>query len=283
MRLVRYGAPGAERPGMLDEQGRIRDLGAEVADINANTLSTAGLDCLRGVDPEVLPMVEGSPRLGPCIATPGKFVAIGLNYSDHAKEANMPIPESPVVFYKTDTCICGPNDDVIQPKDSTKLDWEVEIAIVIGSEARYVDEQEAEKCIAGYCIVNDVSERAFQIDIGGSQWSKGKGCDTFGPTGPWMVTRDEIEDVQNLDMWLSVNGEQMQSGSTSTMIFGCVYLVSYLSRFMTLKPGDLITTGTPPGVGMGKSPQRWLQPGDIVRLGIESLGEQQQTIVACTN
>ena len=279
MKLLRYGAPGAEKPGLLDAAGHIRNLSALVNDIDGDSLSPESLVQLRAIDPESLPLVEGSPRLGACIARPGKFVAIGLNYSDHAAEANLPAPESPVVFYKTDTCMCGPDDDVIQPRGSTRLDWEVEIAIVIGSKAQYLDEAAAAGAIAGYCIVNDVSEREFQIDLGGSQWSKGKGCDTFGPTGPWLVTADAIDDVQNLGMWLDVNGERRQTGNTGNMIFGCAYLVSYLSQFMTLMPGDIITTGTPPGVALGFDDPPWLKPGDVMNLGIEGLGEQRQTVV----
>jgi 2-keto-4-pentenoate hydratase/2-oxohepta-3-ene-1,7-dioic acid hydratase in catechol pathway len=280
MKLLRYGEPGAESPGLLDAEGRIRDLSAIVDDIDGTSLSPHSLAQLRALDPESLPLVDGSPRLGSCIAKPGKFIAIGLNFTDHAEEANMPIPEEPVVFYKADTCISGPDDDVIQPRGSTRLDWEVEIAIVIGSKAQYLDEAVATAAIAGYCIVNDVSERSFQIDRGGSQWSKGKGCDTFGPTGPWLVTADAIDDVQDLGMWLDVNGKRMQTGSTSKMIFSCAYLVSYLSQFMTLMPGDIITTGTPPGVALGFDDPPWLQPGDVVTLGIDGLGEQRQTVVA---
>lgn len=280
MKLLRYGEPGREKPGVLDAEGRVRDLSREVLEINGSSLSPDSLARLNELDFDNLPLVEGAPRVGPCVATPGKFVAIGLNYTDHALETGSPIPDEPVVFFKTDTCICGAYDDVIQPPESTRLDWEVEIAMVIGSIARHVSEAEAEECIAGYCVVNDVSERSFQKDRGGGQWGKGKGCDTFGPMGPWVVTPDEIEDVQNLDLWLDVNGERMQTGNTATMIFGCRYLVSYLSRFMTLMPGDVVTTGTPPGVGMGRSPRRWLQPGDVMTLGVEGLGEQRQTVVA---
>jgi 2-keto-4-pentenoate hydratase/2-oxohepta-3-ene-1,7-dioic acid hydratase in catechol pathway len=280
MKLIRYGEAGAEKPGLLDAKQRIRDLSAIIDDIDQSSLGPQSISALQALDPVSLPLISGSPRLGPCIAKPGKFIGIGLNYSDHAAEANMPIPQEPVVFYKTDTSICGPNDNVIQPRESTKLDWEIEIAIVIGSKAQYLDEPAATRAIAGYCIVNDISERAFQIDRGGSQWSKGKGCDTFGPTGPWMVTRDEIEDVQNLDMWLDVNGTRMQTGNTANMIFNCTYLVSYLSQFMTLMPGDIITTGTPPGVALGHDNPPWLKPGDVMTLGIEGLGEQCQTVVA---
>ncbi len=279
MKLLRYGKAGKEKPGLLDSKGIMRDLSNIVKDIDGSTLSPDSLARLKAIDPATLPVVDGSPRIGSCIAKPGKFVGIGLNYSDHAKETNSPIPKEPVVFYKADTCISGPDDNIIQPRNSTKLDWEVEIAIVIGSKAQYLDEVQAEQAIAGYCIVNDVSERSFQIDRGGSQWSKGKGCDSFGPTGPWLVTPDEIEDVQNLAMWLDVNGKRMQTGNTSTMIFNCVYLVSYLSQFMTLMPGDIVTTGTPPGVALGMLPSPWLQPGDVINLGIDGLGEQCQTVV----
>jgi len=279
MKLLRYGPTGAEKPGVLDASNRVRDLSSQIHDIDGDSLSPESLAGLRTLDLESLPLVEGEPRLGSCIARPGKFVAIGLNYSDHATESGLPIPEEPVVFYKTDTAMCGPNDDVIQPRGSSKLDWEIEIAIVIGSKAQYLDEDAAAQVIAGYCIVNDVSERAFQIDRGGSQWSKGKGCDTFGPTGPWLVTADEIADVQNLGMWLDVNGKRMQTGNTRNMIFNCSYLVSYLSQFMTLMPGDIITTGTPPGVALGHSEPPWLQPGDVMHLGIDGLGEQRQTVV----
>ncbi|MDH3693256.1 MAG: fumarylacetoacetate hydrolase family protein [Gammaproteobacteria bacterium] len=280
MKLLRYGEIGQEKPGLLDTQGNIRDLSGEISDIGGSVLSPDSLSHLASLSAESLPLISGSPRLGSCVVTPGKFIAIGLNYSDHAKETGLPIPQEPIVFFKTDTCVCGPNDDLIQPPESTKLDWEIEIAVVIGSKVQYVSENDAQKYIAGYCIVNDVSERSFQIDRGGSQWGKGKGCDTFGPIGPWLVTGDEVGDVQNLDMWLDVNGERKQTGSTNTMIFSCAYLVSYLSRFMTLMPGDVITTGTPPGVGMGMKPQQWLQPGDVMTLGIQSLGEQRQAVVA---
>ena len=280
MKLLRFGELGAEKPGLLDDNGIIRDLSTIVNDIDSSALGPDSLTRLKAIDPTSLPRVDGNPRLGACIAKPGKFIAIGLNFSDHARETNSPIPEEPIVFYKADTSISGPNDNIVQPKNSTKLDWEIEIAIVIGSKAQYLDETQAAEVIAGYCIVNDVSERAFQIDRGGSQWSKGKGCDSFGPTGPWLVTPDEIDDVQNLGMWLDVNGKRMQTGNTSTMIFSCTYLVSYLSQFMTLMPGDIITTGTPPGVALGMNPSPWLQPGDVVSLGIDKLGEQRQTVVA---
>ena len=280
MKLLRYGRRGEEKPGLLDVDGEIRDLSQHIGDLDGRHLGPQSLDILAALDISTLPLVKGDVRIGPCVASPGKFVAIGLNYSDHAKETGLPTPEEPVVFFKTDTCINGPYDEIIQPPESTKLDWEIEIAIVIGRKAQFVPEINAENHIAGYCIVNDISERSFQIDRGGSQWSKGKGCDTFGPIGPWLVTKDEIENVQNLDMWLDVNGERMQTGNTRTMIFSCAFLVSYLSKFMTLMPGDVITTGTPPGVGLGMHPPKWLQPGDVMTSGISGLGEQRQQVVA---
>ena len=246
----------------------------------ARTLAPAELAKLKKLDVKRLPLVKGKPRLGACVATPSKFVAIGLNFIDHAKETNSPIPEHPIVFFKSPTCIVGPNDNVMVPKNSTQLDWEVELGIVIGRKASYVDKKDALKYVAGYCVINDVSERDFQLKKGASQWSKGKGCDTFGPLGPWMVTADEIKDVQNLGMWLDVNGERKQTGNTKTMIFGVADLVSDVSQYMTLLPGDVITTGTPPGVGMGMKPQQWLKAGDVVALGIEGLGEQKQKVVA---
>jgi 2,4-diketo-3-deoxy-L-fuconate hydrolase len=279
MKLLRYGDSGSEKPGLLDNQGKIRDLSNHIADIDSTSLKAESLTHLKSLNLDSLPIIENATRLGSCIAKPGKFIAIGLNFTDHARETGSPIPEEPIVFYKADTSISGPNDPVIQPKGSTKLDWEIEIAIVIGTKTQYVDEASAVKSIAGYCIVNDVSERSFQIDRGGSQWSKGKGCDSFGPTGPWLVTADEIADVQDLGMRLDVNGKRMQTGNTNTMIFGCVYLVSYLSQFMTLMPGDIITTGTPPGVALGMKPSPWLKPGDVMTLAIDGLGEQCQTVV----
>ncbi|HEX5463897.1 MAG TPA: fumarylacetoacetate hydrolase family protein [Burkholderiales bacterium] len=278
MRLLRYGAPGQERPGLLDAAGGIRELSGEVADIGGDAISPSELARLAQLDIDALPRVAGTPRLGPPVAGVSKFVAIGLNYSDHAREAGMPIPTEPVVFMKAPSCICGPGDDVVQPLHSTKLDWEVEIAIVIGAIAQYVSVAEAPSFIAGYCIANDVSERHYQLERGG-QWDKGKGFDTFGPIGPWLVTPDEIPDVQALDLWLDVNGERMQSGNTGTMIFSCAQLVSYVSECMTLNPGDIITTGTPPGVGMGRKPPRYLKPGDVMTLGIGGLGRQRQRVV----
>jgi 2,4-diketo-3-deoxy-L-fuconate hydrolase len=279
MKLVRYGPAGKEKPGLIDSDGKLRDLSKKVKDINAATLAPAEIAKLRKLDPKKLPLVKGKPRLGPCVATPSKFVAIGLNYVDHAKETNSPIPENPIVFFKSQTCIIGPNDNVMVPKDSTQLDWEVEIAFVMGRTARHVDKKDALKYVAGYCLVNDVSERDFQLKKSASQWNKGKGCDTFGPLGPWLVTTDEIKDPQNLDMWLDVNGARRQTGNTKTMIFTIAELVADVSKYMTLLPGDVVTTGTPPGVGMGMKPQQWLKAGDVITLGIKGLGEQKQKVV----
>ena len=279
MKLCRYGNPGAEKPGIVDTAGKLRDLSKIVKDIDADAVSPASLKKLAAVSLDTLPLVEGNPRIGVPVSGISKYIAIGLNYSDHAKEANMAVPTEPIIFMKALSSICGPNDDTVQPKNSTKLDWEVELTIVIGSKAQYVSEDRALDYVAGYCLANDVSERAFQLQS--SQWDKGKGCDTFGPLGPWLVTSDEVGDPQNLDMWLDVNGERMQSGNTRTMIFGVKKLVSYCSHYMTLLPGDMICTGTPPGVGMGKKPEPvWLKPGDVVTLGIEKLGEQRQKVVA---
>ena len=279
MKLVRYGPAGKEKPGLIDAEGKLRDLSRKVKDIDAQALAPAKLKELAKLDAKKLPLVKGRPRLGPCVATPSKFVAIGLNFTDHAKETGSPIPEYPVVFYKAPTCIVGPNDNVMIPKNSTQVDWEVELAVVIGRTARHVAVGDALKYVAGYCIVNDVSERDFQLKKSASQWSKGKGCDTFGPMGPWLVTTDEIRDPQNLDMWLDVNGERRQTGNTRTMIFGVAAVVADVSKYMTLLPGDVITTGTPPGVGMGKKPQQWLKAGDTMALGIAGLGEQKQKVV----
>ena len=279
MKLCRYGKNGFEKPGIIDGDGRLRDLSKVVENIGPNELSPRGLKMLAKVKPETLPVVANGPRLGVPFVGIGKFVAIGLNYSDHAKEAGMAIPSEPVVFMKATTCISGPNDDIVQPRRSTKLDWEVELGIVIGAKARYVDEKDALGHVAGYCVVNDVSERAFQLVT--SQWDKGKGFDTAGPIGPWLVTTDEITDPQRLDLWLDVNGKRMQSGSTRTMVFGCAQIVSHVSQYMTLMPGDVITTGTPPGVGMGVKPNPvFLKPGDVLTLGIRGLGEQRQKVVA---
>ncbi len=279
MKLCRYGKNGFEKPGMIDAQGNIRDLSAVVAQIDQATISPAGLAKLRKIKAETLPLVKGEPRLGVPYVGISKFVAIGLNFADHAREANMAIPPEPIVFMKATTCITGPNDKIIVPRNSTKLDWECELGVVICKKAQYVPEDKALDYVAGYCVVNDVSERAFQLQS--SQWDKGKGCDTFGPIGPWLVTTDEIRDPQTLDMWLDVNGRRMQKGNTRTMIFGVAKLVSYCSQYMTLLPGDIITTGTPPGVGMGMKPEPvFLKPGDVVNLGIQGLGEQRQDVVA---
>ncbi len=280
MKLLRYGPAGREQPGILDSQGQIRTLSGRYADIGSEHLSPASLKTLGAIDPTSLPVVSGSPRLGLPFTGTRKFIAIGLNYADHAAESNLPIPKEPVIFTKAVSCLQGPNDAVMIPQDSKKTDWEVELGVVIGTTARYVEESEALEYVAGYVVVNDVSEREYQMDRGGT-WDKGKGCDTFGPVGPWLVTRDEVGDVQNLGMWLDVNGKRMQTGSTKTMIFGVATLVSYTSRFLTLEPGDIITTGTPPGVGLGMKPQPvFLKAGDSIRLGIEKLGEQQQQVIA---
>ena len=279
MKLCRYGKNGFEKPGMIDAQGNIRELSAVVEQIDQGTISPAGLAKLRKIKAETLPLVKGEPRLGVPYVGISKFIAIGLNFADHAREANMAIPPEPIVFMKATTSITGPNDKVIVPRNSTKLDWEVELGVVICKKAQYVPEDKALDYVAGYCVVNDVSDRAFQLQS--SQWDKGKGCDTFGPIGPWLVTTDEIRDPQNLDMWLDVNGRRMQKGNTRTMIFGVAKLVSYCSQFMTLMPGDIITTGTPPGVAMGMKPEpAWLKPGDVINLGIQGLGEQRQEVVA---
>jgi len=281
MKLVRYGPAGKEKPGLIDADGKLRDLSRKVKDINAATLAPGELAKLRKLDTRKLPLVKGKPRLGACIATPSKFVAIGLNYVDHAKESGNPIPEHPVVFYKAETCIVGPNDNIMLPPDSTHTDWEVELGFVIGRTARHVPLKDALKYVAGYCLINDVSEREYQMKRSASQWSKGKGCDTYGPIGPWLVTTDEIKDVQNLDMWLDVNGARRQTGNTKTMIFGVAELVADVSKYMTLLPGDVITTGTPPGVGMGMKPEpQYLKAGDVVTLGMQGLGEQKQKVVA---
>ncbi|AVO37644.1 fumarylacetoacetate hydrolase family protein [Pukyongiella litopenaei] len=275
MKLLRYGPAGSEKPGLRHDDGTIRDLSAHVADIGGEVLTGAGQDMLRALDADSLPVVDGDPRLGPCVAGVGKIIAIGLNYADHAAEAGMEVPPEPVIFFKATSAICGPNDDVIIPRGSEKTDWEVELGVVIGKPASYVDEADAMDHVAGYCVVNDVSERAFQIERAG-QWVKGKSADTFAPMGPWLVTRDEVPEPQNLKMWLDVDGHRYQDGSTATMVYGVRHLVSYLSQFMSLQPGDVISTGTPPGVGMGQSPQVYLRPGQEMRLGIEGLGEQRQ-------
>jgi 2-keto-4-pentenoate hydratase/2-oxohepta-3-ene-1,7-dioic acid hydratase in catechol pathway len=279
MKLCRFGKNGYEKPGMIDSQGMLRDLSGVVTQIDQDLISPKGLARLRKIRPESLPLIKTEPRLGVPYIGISKFVAIGLNYSDHAAEANLPVPSEPVVFMKATTSISGPNDDIVQPRGSTKLDWEVELGVVIGTKAQYVPEDKALEHVAGYTIVNDVSERAFQLAT--SQWDKGKGCDTFGPIGPWLVTTDEITNPQTLEMWLDVNADRMQTGNTRTMVFSVAKIIAHVSNYMTLLPGDIITTGTPPGVGMGKKPEPiWLKPGDVVTLGIQGLGEQRQRIVA---
>lgn len=279
MKFVRYGEAGREKPGVIDAEGRIRDISARVMEFADSELDPGALAGLGNVDLSTLPLVEGNPRLGPCVAGTGKFICIGLNYADHAAESGMQVPPEPVIFMKATSAIVGPNDDVLIPRTSVKTDWEVELGVVIGKTAKYVSEDEALDYVAGYCVAHDVSERAFQAERAG-QWTKGKSCDTFGPIGPWLVTTDEVPDPQNLPMWLTVNGETMQNGSTKTMVYGVKFLVSYLSQFMSLQPGDIISTGTPPGVGMGMKPPRYLKDGDVVELGIEGLGTQKQTFVA---
>ena len=284
MKLVRYGQPGKEKPGLIDTDGKLRDLSGVIADVTPEHLSDKALAKLAKLKADKLPLVKGKKRFGPPVSRVGKFIAIGLNYADHAAESGMPIPKEPIVFMKATTCIQGPDDDVMLPKGSKKTDWEVELGVVIGTRARYVSQKDALNHVAGYCTVNDVSEREYQLERGGT-WDKGKGCDTFGPIGPWLVTRDEVPNPQNLAMWLDLNGQRMQNGSTKTMIFGVAKLVSYVSQFMTLEPGDVITTGTPPGVGMGikKDGQPapvYLKRGDVMTLGIEGLGEQTQKVVA---
>ncbi len=282
MKLLRYGPVGHEKPGLLDAQGHVRDLSGIVPDVAGEVLTPEGLRRLRALDTHTLPLVQGTPRqglrLGPCVGQVGKFICIGLNYADHAAESNMPIPAEPIVFNKWTSAIVGPDDDVEIPRGSVKTDWEVELGFVIGLGGRYIEPADAMKHVAGYCVVNDVSEREYQLERG-SQWDKGKGCDTFGPLGPWLVTADEIADPQNLDLWLDVDGQRVQNGNTRTMIFGVAHLVSYLSRFMSLQPGDVVSTGTPPGVGMGMKPPRFLTAGQTMRLGIQGLGEQRQTTV----
>lgn len=279
MKLVRYGKLDAEKPGVIDRDGQLRDLSGVINDFTADQLSDQALTKLAEVDQASLPLVSGNPRLGLPVAHVGKYIAIGINYTDHAEEAKMRIPKEPIVFMKAVTCLCGPNDDIILPIDSKKSDWEVELGIIIGTKAQYVSEEEALDYVAGYCVTNDLSEREFQIERG-TQWDKGKGCDTFGPVGPWLVTRDEVPNPQNLELYLDVNGERMQKGNTDKMIFSAAKIVSYLSHFMTLLPGDVIATGTPPGVGMARDPQIFLKPGDVVVTGIEGLGEQKQVVTA---
>ncbi|WP_048645686.1 fumarylacetoacetate hydrolase family protein [Nitratireductor soli] len=278
MKLLRYGPKGQERPGLVDADGQIRDLSQHIPDIAGDVLSSAGLAAIAALDTASLPPVEGSPRIGACVGQVGKFLCIGLNFADHARETGKEPPSEPVVFAKAVSAICGPNDDVEIPRGSDRTDWEVEMGVVIGSRAKYVSEAEAMDHVAGFCLINDLSERRFQSERGG-QWTKGKSHDTFGPIGPWLVTRDEIPDVQDLDMWLDVDGERRQTGNTSTMIFGVAELVSYLSQFMTLEPGDVISSGTPPGVGLGMKPPTFLKEGQVIRLGISGLGEQRQMMV----
>lgn len=279
MKLVRYGRPGKEKPGLIDADGKLRDLSGKIDDFTADQLSDRALAKLAKLNTDKLPLVKGRPRLGVPVAHVGKYIAIGINYIEHAAEAKMRIPREPIVFMKAVTCLCGANDNIILPKDSKKSDWEIELGVIIGKKAQYVTEEEALDYVAGYCVANDLSEREFQIERG-TQWDKGKGCDTFGPIGPWLVTRDEIPDPQNLEVWLDVNGERMQHGNTKTMIFTVAKIVSYLSHFMTLLPGDVIATGTPPGVGLARNPQVFLKPGDVVVAGVEKLGEQRQKVVA---
>ena len=280
MKLLRVGNPGEEVPAIIDGDGAIRSLAGVVDDIAGDVLSDAGLDRLRGLDVSSLPVVDAATRIGPCVGDVGKFICVGLNYSDHAAETGMAIPAEPILFFKATTAICGPNDDALIPRNSEKTDWEVEFGVVIGKTARYVSEADAMDHVAGYCVINDVSERAFQIERGG-QWVKGKSCDSFAPIGPFLATPDELADVNDLPMWLKVNGETMQDGNTSNLIFKIPTIVSYLSQFMTLLPGDLISTGTPAGVGLGMKPPKFLKPGDVIELGIEGLGEQRQEAVAC--
>jgi 2,4-diketo-3-deoxy-L-fuconate hydrolase len=278
MKLVRYGKPGKEKPGLIDAQGKLRALSAVIQDIGPDQLGDASLARLKRLNTDKLPLVRGKPRMGSPVQGVGKFIAIGLNYADHAAEAGMPIPAEPVVFMKATSCIQGANDPVMLPKGSVKTDWEVELGVVIGTCARHVSQKDALNHVAGYCTINDISERAYQLERGGT-WDKGKGCDTFGPLGPWLVTRDEVPNPQKLGLWLEVNGKRVQNGNTKTMVFGVAKIVSYLSQFMTLMPGDVITTGTPPGVGMGRKPPQFLKPGDVMTLGVEGLGEQHQTVV----
>ena len=278
MKLLRHGDFGQEKPGIIDQDGKIRDLSKHISDINGNTISSDGLKKISAIDLSSLPIVPDNTRLGACVGSVGKFLCIGLNYSDHAAESGLPVPSEPILFSKATSAIVGPNDNVEIPRNSSETDWEVELGIIIGKKAKYIDEENAQDYIAGYCVINDVSERAFQIKREG-QWTKGKSCDTFGPTGPYLVTKDEVADVQNLTMFLDVNGKRMQDGSTNTMIFSVNHIVYYLSQFMSLHPGDIIATGTPPGVGMGMKPSLYLKSGDVMTLGIEGLGEQSQTCI----
>lgn len=279
MKLLRYGPKGAEKPGLLDNDGAIRDLSGVVSDVSGSTLADGLIETVSKLDVTSLPVVDGSPRMGPCVGGVGKFICIGLNYADHAAESGMELPQEPVIFFKATSAICGSDDDVEIPRNSVKTDWEVELGVVIGKEAKYVSEEDALDHVAGYCVINDVSERDFQLHRSG-QWVKGKSADTFGPTGPWLVTRDDVADPQDLSMWLEVNGHRYQDGSTRTMHFGVATVIAHLSQFMSLQPGDIISTGTPPGVGMGQKPELYLKPGDKIELGIEGLGQQAQTVVA---
>lgn len=279
MKLLRFGFNGEEKPGIVDADGRVRDLSGIVPDISGAVLSDEGMQAIRDTDLKTLPIVSADTRLGPCVVGTGKFICIGLNYADHAAESGMDVPTEPVIFMKATSAICGPNDPIIIPRGSEKTDWEVELAVIIGKRAKYVTEADAMDYVAGYAVTNDVSERAFQLERLG-QWTKGKSCDNYGQIGPWLVTRDEIKDPQNMTMWLTVNGKTMQNGSTKTMVYGVAHIVSYLSQFMSLQPGDVISTGTPPGVGMGKNPQQYLRPGDVVELGITGLGQQRQDVIA---
>jgi len=279
MKLLRYGPVGQERPGILDNDGCVRDLSGVIADINGTTLSDENLKKIAAIDINSLPLVADSVRFGPCVNNVGKFICIGLNYADHAAESGVAVPSEPVVFMKATSAITGPNDNVIKPRNSTKLDWEVELGIIIGKHASYVPESEAMNHIAGYCVINDVSERNFQLERPGGQWDKGKGCDSFGPIGPYVVTKDEVPDPLNVNLWLKVNGKTFQNGSTKHMVFGPAFLVHYLSQFMSLQPGDVISTGTPPGVGLGQKPPLYLEAGDIMELGIEGMGTQKQLVV----
>ncbi len=279
MKLVRFGAVGKEKPGVIDKQGNLRDLSAHIEDISASLLSDERLSELAKIDLETLPLVQADTRLGPCVNGVGKFICIGLNYADHAKEAGMQVPPEPAIFMKATSAICGPTDPILLPRGSVKTDWEVELAVIIGKKAKYVSLEDAMSHVAGYAASNDISERTFQLESPG-HWTKGKSCDSFGPLGPWLVTKDEISDPQNLTMWLSVNGQKMQNGSTKTMVYGVAYLVHYISQFMSLMPGDVISTGTPPGVGLGMKPPIYLKEGDKVHLGIEGLGEHHQNVVS---
>lgn len=279
MKLLRHGLAGAERPGIVHSDGTMRDLTGVVPDIAGAVLSDAGLTAIRAVDPGKLPVVPAGTRLGPCVGGTGKFICIGLNYSDHAEETGAKVPPEPIIFMKATSAICGPNDPIIIPRGSVKTDWEVELAVIIGTKAKYVSEADALAHVAGYAVANDVSERAFQTERSG-QWTKGKSCDNFGQLGPWLVTRDDVADPQNLGMWLTLDGQKMQDGSTRTMVYGVAHLVSYLSQFFTLHPGDVISTGTPPGVGLGMKPPRFLKAGEVVELGIEGLGQQRQDVIA---